>query len=83
MNATAVEWHVSHLAPSVGLCTSLWHALQVVWALMNVPPPLGAGEGVLEPVHEQRPVGQAGERVAEGLAGELPGCPWARVLPRR
>ena len=34
-------------------------------------PALGARQGLREPVDEERPVGQAGERVVEGLAGEL------------
>ena len=33
--------------------------------------PVGAGQGVLEPVGEQRPVGQAGEGVVEGVVLEL------------
>jgi hypothetical protein len=36
-----------------------------------LPPPLGPGERVLQAVHEQGPVGQTGERVAEGLPSEL------------
>ena len=35
------------------------------------PGPLGDGEGVVEPVEQQGPVGQAGEVVVDGAVGEL------------
>ena len=36
-----------------------------------VPAPLGPREGVREAIHEERAVGQPGQGIAEGLAGEL------------